>query len=154
MKLNIFISISILTVSLNCQNTNLEPEGNWIVAYSLLEESSPMKGLPLINDTIRLKKIIRFEEDSMAVASFNETLYYGFDERKLKFNLGKDSIILEHEVAIDYSYNNGLLAIDFYGSSDSYSKYIDHFIQIDDYEMAHKQEEISFFLTNNPIIIG
>ena len=146
-----------MITNLSCQNTNFKSEGNWVGIYSLLDNSSQIEKFEeeFIDDTIRLKKILSFKEDSMVLASFNETLYYGFNQYKSKFNLEEDSIKINHkeeEIAIDYFYDNEFLIIDFYG--DERIKYRDYFIQIDEYGMSNKEKEISSFLTNNPIVIG
>lgn len=157
MKTKLLILISILIAIQSCQNNDFKSEGNWIGVYSLLDRSSQIHELEkaYVDDTIRSKKILSFEEDSMILVSFNETLYYGFNQNKFKFKLEEDSIKFnyeEKETGIEYSYENQFLVIDFYG--DERIKHIDYFIQIDDYGMSHKEKEISSFLTNNPIVIG
>jgi len=141
----------------SCQKNEFKPKGNWIGIYSLLDKSSQIHEFEkeYIDDTIQSKKILSFEEDSMILARFNETFYYGFDQDKFKFKLGKDSIKFNYkgkEIGLEYSYENRYLNIDFYG--DERIKHIDYFIQIDDYGMSHKEKEISSFLINNPIVIG
>lgn len=157
MKTKLIILISIFFATQSCQRNEFKSEGNWIGIYSLLDESSEIHEFEkeYIDDTIQSKKILSFGEDSMTLASFNVTLYYGYDQRKIKFKLEKDSIKFnykEKETGLEYSYENRFLGVGFYG--DERIKHIDYFAQIDDYGMSHKEKEISSFLTNNPITIG
>lgn len=150
--------ISILLTSLNCQNTSFKPEGYWIGMYSLIDKSTYIEDLEgdIFDDTIRLKKVLTFNNDSLILTSFNETLYYGFNEYNLKYSFTKDSIIIENKTehfAVEYSYGNEEnLVIDF--DENGRVKYKDHFTKIEEYEMSHKEKEIRSFLINNSIVLA
>ena len=157
MKTKLFVIIPIIIVFLSCQNNSFTSRGNWIGIYSLLDESSLYEEFEkeLVDDTIQIKKIISFQGDSLVLTIFNETLYYGFNQDTVKFKLEKDSIKFnykEKEFAVNYSFNDELLTVDF--SFDERVKYRDYFIPVKEYRMSHKKNEISSFLTSNPITIG
>lgn len=157
MKTKLFFLISIIVTILSCQNSNFKPEGKWIGVYSLLDKSSPLYEVEkeFLDDTIRVNRILSFEEDSMVLTSFNETVYYGFNQYKLGIILERDSIRIRYEGeegAWRYLYDSEFLNLDI--RKDEGIKYDDYYTKIDEYGMVHKEEALDSFLTSNPIVLG
>lgn len=160
-----YISILIILFGLSCDSNQFESQGYWIGTYSTSNNNSNFLGYnpALLRkhegellDTIKLKRVLLFEKDSMVIASFNETQYYGYYERKLNFSTEKDSIKIkteEDEFKFKYKYeNNNTLSINFI--NDEYRIQKDHFIQADEFEMAHQEYLINSFLINTPVTLG
>ena len=164
MKRKFLTLILILIIGLSCRDSNFQSEGIWIGVNGILVIHPDFeKDVHYLNimreklsDTIQIKKAISFKEDSITLSTFNETLYYGFDEYKLKYNFSNDSLLLENEGkkgSLKYFFDDRrILSIEFDDSEPL--RYRDYFTQIEEFKMSHKKRDVDTFLTNSPILIG
>jgi len=163
MKTKLHILLLFAIVNINCKNNNFNPQGNW-VGISNIRHSTFYSGDPALMkmsegdyiDTFDLKGVLSFNKDTFVYTNFNETVYHGFTEHKMKFELNGDSIYVEHEgesKPIEYSFIDGnILVLNLKSSEDA--KYENHYVQVEEFKMANRENEINSFLTSSPIVLN
>jgi len=152
-----------MLANVNCKNNNFNAQGHWIGIFRV-EKTTYTSGAPsLIKnhegyyiDTVKSNSVLSFNRDTLVLTNFNETFYHGFTEYRINFDLEKDSIRTEYEnkkIPIKYSFLDENVLV-WNGDSNRSSKHQDHFIQVKEFEMANKKDEISSFLTSHPILLN
>ncbi len=159
-----FLILLLMVNIFSCQNDEFSSKGNWVGTFNVHHrlytngDDGDPRLIQRVNgyiiDTIDIFKVLSFENDTVTIASFNETLYYGYDERNWAFYHVSDSIYIEYDgekVPLGYSYINDRFVL--HAEGDGGSKYDLHFVPVKNYNMAGKIDELRNFLLGSPITL-